>query len=93
MSDLDWLREKDNARMAEEARLLTDAKAKAKRDGKEPFDFDRLAQMYDVAGIHNRKLHDRQSAEASLESKYYLRYPNVKTIEEFARVMTETDMY
>lgn len=93
MSDLDWLDKKDDARRAVEAKRLSDAKAEAKRNGKEPFDFDRLAELYDVAGIHNTKLHNRNEAEASLESKYYLRFPQAKTLEAFARLMTEADAY
>ena len=93
-SDNEWLRR----RLAEheEARKvqLTAAKEEAPRRGKEPFDFDRLCEMYDpTSDLAPADRPMDPSLPARYEGKYYLDYRDVLTLEDFAARLNELDVF
>jgi hypothetical protein len=89
MDDMEWLRRKWEAAWAEELRLLALAKEKARADGKEPFDFAALCRLYDPSSelSSTGKLYDPAGTAAALERRYYIDYPKVMTIAEFAETL------
>lgn len=93
MNDLNWLRNKTKEQTKLSAERLAEARAEAKMTGKEPFDFVRLSQLYDVGSDLSIELHDPQAAAAELEKRYYLNFPEVTTLEEFAARMNEYRVY
>ena len=93
-SDREWflrrLAEKKETRKAQ----LTAAKKEAARRGKEPFDFDRLCEMYDPTS--DLAPADREidpSIPPRYEEKYYLDYRDVLTLEDFAARLNELDVF
>lgn len=87
--DLRWLR----ARAAEAERWTADrlarARDEAQRSGKEPFSYDRLLEFHDPSSDLGYDVHDPVHVAAALECKYYLDFPDVRTIAEFgARLNT-----
>lgn len=87
MSDLDWLRAKERERKARVAEALGAAKSEAALQGKEPFDFGRLRELYDPSSelAVSAELRDPSAVAEDLERRYYLDHPSVFTIAEFAR--------
>lgn len=69
--------------MAEENKLLQDAKEKAPA-GKEPFDIEMLGNLYDLTS-EDRALRLTPEKIRWLEVQYYLRNPNIMTLKEFAQ--------
>jgi hypothetical protein len=91
--DWEWLRRKDDEMQAQLARELADAKARAAQTGKEPFDYAALCEIYDPTSDLGTVVHDPVERARSLESKYYVSFPNVLTLSEFAERMTELDSW
>jgi len=70
------------------------AKAKAEDPNKEPFDAAKLKILFDYTNLANLPgEHDSPAADREMEIKYYLKFPEVRTIEEFAEKMKELDAY
>jgi hypothetical protein len=93
MSDWEWLKRKADAAEREEERLLAEARQRAAREGKEPFDFTALCELYDPTSDLAVKLHDPERRAKELEQRYYVDFPMVRTLAEFARTMSELDAY
>lgn len=89
MSDIDWLRERDARARRETAEALARARAEADRAGKEPFDYGKLVRDYDPASDLGTDVIDPAETAAALERRYYLDYPAVMTLKEFADRMNE----
>lgn len=91
MDDRKWLRDKEKARRAKLAEGLRAAKEEAGRRGKEPFDFGRLRALYDPSSelVSSSELHDPQAVAEDLELRYYLDFPRILTLTEFAEKLQE----
>lgn len=89
MNDLNWLRNKTKEQNKLSAERLAEARAEAKKRGKEPFNFAKLCKFYDAGSDLSAELHDPHAAAAELERKYYLSFPDVSSLEEFAERMNE----
>jgi hypothetical protein len=70
---------------------LDAAKADAARRGKEPFDLARLEALCDTS--HEGRMPPVEERRAELERKYYVYNPDVMTLEEFARVVAESNRW
>ena len=78
------------ARVDAEARKLREeqliaAKSAAAVSGKEPFDLAKLETLCDTSS--EGRLAPLAERTADFERKYYVTYPNVMTLEEFAKVV------
>lgn len=91
MDDLKWLRAKEREREARAAEALGAAKAEAARRGKEPFDLARLREFYDPSSelAASAELRDPPAVAADLERRYYLDFPDVLSLVDFARKLGE----
>jgi hypothetical protein len=87
MSDMEWVRAKDDEARRQEAELLRKAKARAAERGKEPFSYEALIRLYDPTSEMATVIHDPAATAAALEDRYYVDYPDVLTIREFAERM------
>jgi hypothetical protein len=87
--DWEWLKRKDDEAKAQEARYLAEAKARAAEQGKEPFDYEALCKLYDPTSDLGTVVLDPVATARSLESKYYVFFPAVLTLAEFAERMRE----
>jgi hypothetical protein len=92
MSDRQYFDELVRAANAREAKALDEARALALQSGKEPFDLQKFEQIYDTSSDFGR-LPPVESRQKRWEQKYYVDYPEIKTIEEFAAQMSEIDPY
>jgi hypothetical protein len=70
---------------------LAAAKADAARRGKEPFDLAKLETMCDTT--HEGRLDPVEDRHAEFERKYYVHFPNVMTLAEFARTVEELNRW
>lgn len=94
MNDNAWFLRLVKIRRVEEAEKLAAAKEEAARTGKEAFDFQKLCSIYDPSPLTAPA--DWEPTEETVrayEYKYYVYYPHIKTIEEFARQQEEMDLY
>jgi hypothetical protein len=89
MNDSEWMNARADAARGEEERLLAAAKAEAARAGKEPFDYAKLCTMYDPTNDLATKIYDPAETARALENRYYVDYPGVLTLAEFAERMNE----
>ena len=91
MSDRDWLKAKEAERRAKLAEDLRAAKEAAAAGGKEPFDFDRLRTLYDPSSelASSSAIVDPVPVAESLELRYYLDFPDVLTLSDFAEKLRE----
>lgn len=78
-----------NARVRAEA--LARAKAEAATWGKEPFDLDKLETMCDTTSAG--RIDPIEERQARFEEMYYVRYPSILTLAEFAREVTELNKW
>jgi hypothetical protein len=83
---MEWLRRVDDKRRRE----LEEAKQKAAREGKEPFDFAKLLTLFDPSSEMSSSsvLPDPEATAREYEAKYYFS-PEVKTMAEFAERLNE----
>ena len=82
--DREWYRE-----------LLESKIAEAEAAGKEPFSaeaFDRYYTRFDISDSSTKIANNPERISNTL-SKYYIRYPDVMTVEEFAEKLMELDSY
>lgn len=84
MSDLDWLRAKENENQCWQRQVLEQARAEAERKGKEPFDFDRLCALFDASSELGYEVQDTEETAATLERRYYLDCQDLNTLAGFA---------
>ncbi len=76
------------ARSAKErAERLVRAKADAAARGKEPFDLGKLETMADTSS--EGRMDPEENRRARFEEMYYVDYPDLLTIEDFARKVEE----
>lgn len=93
-SDNNWLRRRIAERKETRQAQLTIARKEAPGRGKEPFDFDRLCMMYDPRSDLAPAWRPVDPALARrYEEKYYLDYPDVLTLEDFAARLHELDVF
>ena len=94
MNDTDWFIEKLKEQKKSKAEDLKRAKATAKEIGKEPFDFQKLFTLYDITSDFVLVAYKpSKNAEFRYEEKYYLSYPDILSIEEFAERLETLDIY
>lgn len=79
-------------REREEREALAVARARSDRSGKEVFDLDALEEMYDTSSFTGY-LPDRAGREHRWAVKYYLQYPDIRTLAEFAEYLNAVDVY
>ena len=72
---------------------LMAAKEKAQAEGKEPFDFVKFASVYphDTGNCERLKPDEPAFVQAEYERDYYLMFPDVRTVEEFAELLDRID--
>jgi hypothetical protein len=75
----------------ERAERLARAKADAAARGKEPFDLARLETMADTSS--EGRMDPEESRRARFEEMYYVHYPAILTIEDFARKVEELNKW
>lgn len=86
--DLTWFRALHARDQAERAARLTAAEADPT---KEPFDFNALAQAIDVTPEYGQP--DWLAIEAAWRERYYLRYPDLRTMAAFIELMVSMAPY
>ena len=72
---------------AENAADLAEAEREAEVTGKEPFDWERLSKLLGVS------TGGQAQNEHSLRSRYYLLYPEIRTLAEFSTVINENEVW
>lgn len=87
--DLRWLRERAAEAERRTAERLARARDEAQRSGKERFSYDRLLELHDPSSDLGHEVRDPAEAAARLERKYYLDFPEVRTIAEFAERLND----
>jgi hypothetical protein len=80
-----FIEELDARNAKERAARLARAKADAAARGKEPFDLARLESMADTSS--EGRMDPEESRRARFEEMYYVHYPDLMTIEDFAAVV------
>ena len=75
----------------EQAERLARAKADAAARGKEPFDLARLETMADTSS--EGRMDPEEDRRARFERMYYVDYPDILTIEDFARKVEELNKW
>ena len=72
---------------------LKKAIAKAEERGKQPFDFKEFAKLYlhDTGSCELYSGDEPEAIQQEYSSMYYIDYPAVMTVKEFARVLNEED--
>lgn len=92
----------DLDRFIEEQELSEDcAAAEAEREalqqGKEPFDLDRLERLYTLRSVQLDPDRDKPEKRAVRERmyrfEYYVIHPEISTLEEFAEILFQRDLY
>ena len=78
-------------RQAEDVKLEA-ARAEARKAGKEAFDFKAFQVLYDISGPFGDGKATPE-AERYYEVKYYLDFPETKSLEDFAHQMELGDPY
>jgi hypothetical protein len=78
-----------NARVRAEA--LARAKAEAAARGKEPFDLEKLETMCDTTS--EGRLDPIEERRARFEEMYYVSYPKILTLTDFARKVNELNKW
>ena len=89
--DNKWLGALREQRGREKAERLAKARKAAAERGKEPFDLEALAKIYAFSGPYEAEHYRRYAGE--YEHEYYVTWPNVMTIAEFARLKTRLDAW
>ncbi|RME03586.1 MAG: hypothetical protein D6805_05905 [Planctomycetota bacterium] len=73
------------------------AERRALRRGKEPFDLDRLLRLYTPRSIQRvperDKPENRVEWEQEYRYQYYVIHPEISTLEEFADLLFQSDLY
>jgi beta-ureidopropionase len=87
LSDMDWLHAKADAADRQEAEYLRKAKAEAAVTGKEPFNYAQLITMYDPTSDLGTTVIDPAGTAAALERRYYIDYPRILNLRDFAEAM------
>lgn len=82
------VRARAQQRLAEQ---LAAARADAAARGKEPFDLAKLETMCDTS--HEGRVDPVEDRQAELERKYYVHFPEVMTLAEFARKVDELNRW
>ncbi len=70
---------------------LAAAKQEAERVGKEPFDLAKLETLCDTS--HEGRVDPVENRQAEFERKYYVTFPEVMTLAEFARTVDELNRW
>ena len=94
-----WTREELNALTAEKERQVEERRQQRIQDAiennpdKEPFDYDKFIEIYWYQGTVGGQLSpfDSERVKQSYKQRYYLRYPKVQTLDEFARELEELE--
>ncbi|HZJ64543.1 MAG TPA: hypothetical protein VFD36_13570 [Kofleriaceae bacterium] len=73
------------------AQRLTAAKRDAAASGKEPFDLAKLETMCDTSS--EGRMDPEPVRRTEFEEMYYVRYPQILTLEDFARKVEELNKW
>ena len=73
------------------SRALADARALAASSGKEPFDLVKLETLCDTSS--EGRLDPDEVRQDRFEYMYYVDYPSITTLEEFARKVDEINKW
>jgi hypothetical protein len=76
---------------AKQVATLAAAKQEADRVGKEPFDLAKLETLCDTS--HDGRVDPVEVRQAELERKYYVSFPEVMTLAEFAKTVDELNRW
>ena len=94
MNDNEWLLNLIKKRKAERATAFSQAKERAKETGKEPYDFEKLFELYDIrSDLARGDAPPSEEIKQRYEQKYYIDYPDVMSIKEFAERLNQLDAY
>ena len=79
--------------MTNRSEMLERAKEKAHREGKEAFDFILFAAIYphDTGNCERLSPNEPDWVRAEYERRYYLDFPEVRTVREFAEALDRID--
>ena len=91
-SEFDELASLDEREAGEEEARLAQAKKEAEANGKEPFDLDRLEQLY-ATSPDLGKPPERDERARVWEWKYYVQAADLLTLAEFAERQRKLDPY
>ena len=83
----EWIAAKIAEQNAKTDADVGEAKERLHAEGKEPFDFERFREIYDVTSFMGHTPEELDLVEhtvRSYEAKYYLLYPHIQTLAEFA---------
>ena len=87
----------DHKRLAEQnariAKRLAEAKREAAKRGKEPFDLDKFDKIFPPDDDDPWFNPTREQRLEDLEENYYVSHPEVMTLEEFAKLRAELDIW
>ncbi len=93
-----YLEETSARHKREREEVLSRAKAEAAKVGKEPFDLDRLDELWVSAmrhaeDIENEDAIGRAMRQESYEYHYYVLTPEIRTMADFARHWQKNEMW
>ena len=94
--DREWIEGKIAEKDEKTDAAIREAKERLHAEGKEPFDFERFRVIYDVTSFMGHTPEELELVEhtvRSYESKYYLMYPEIRTLAEFAAYLEELNSY
>ena len=93
-TDNEWLERRTREQSEERRVALADAKHLALAEDKEPFDLHKLWSLWDFSPpMADASWEPSERDVFGLEEKYYVRYPQFRTIEAFAAKMNELEPY
>jgi hypothetical protein len=87
------LRQRVAAQHRQECEALKHARDEASVSDREPFDLDAFENIYDTASFFGNFLPAREVREHRWALKYYVQYPQFRTIAAFAAYLEEVDLY
>ena len=92
MSDTEWFLQQLANKKAKEADAVVQAKEAVKGQGKEPFDLAKLEALCDLSAGFGTRPPDAQLIK-KYEEKYYVQYPEIMTLKDFAALLETLDVY
>ena len=81
------------AQHREDREALSRARDEAVGSGKEPFDLDAFEKIYDTASFFGDVLPERRERAHRWALKYYVQYPQIRTLAAFVEYLEEVDVY
>jgi hypothetical protein len=78
------------AKAQERQARLVETRRAALAEGKEPFDYERVAEALDEGSWRFERV-DHEARERELEEKYFVDFPEARTLAEFIRLYEQTE--